>query len=208
MYQDASPVCHHSGSLPCSTVLFGCEEDVLHHVRLVFKHLQLPHFHHLDYCTSKITSKAILQNHTKDARCNTTSTAMWNTILSLPNLMPLTTVLLCSQKQHFNSHHNETVSSYRPITLLSVPKKVSAHVLLARIQPLLDMTRRPQQSGFAAGRSTIDAILALRLLSEIHWEFDCPLQAAYLDIKAAFDSVDRRALWKALRGLEAYRTFC
>jgi len=63
----------------------------------------------------------------------------------------------------------------------------------------LDMTRRPQQSGFTAGRTTIDAILALRLLSEIHREFDRPLQVAYLDIKAAFDSVDRQALWKALR---------
>jgi len=31
-------------------------------------------------------------------------------------------------------------NSYRPITLLSVPAKVSAHVLLARIQSLLDMT--------------------------------------------------------------------
>jgi len=55
-------------------------------------------------------------------------------------------------------------SSYRPITLLSIPGKVFAHVLLARIQPLLDATRRPQQSGFVAGRSTIGAILALRLL--------------------------------------------
>jgi len=72
-------------------------------------------------------------------------------------------------------------------------------VLLARIQPLLDATRRPQQSGFVAGRSTIDAILALRLLAEIHREFDRPLHVAFLDIKAAFDSVDRQALWKALR---------
>ena len=54
--------------------------------------------------------------------------------------------------------------NYRPITLLSVPGKVFAHVLLARTQPLLDMTRRPEQSGFVAGRSTMDAILALRLL--------------------------------------------
>jgi len=91
-------------------------------------------------------------------------------------------------------------SNYRPITLLSVPGKVFAHVLLARLQPLLDATRRPQQSGFVAGRSTIDAILALRLLSELHREFDQPLNVAYLDIKAAFDSVDRKALWKALRG--------
>ena len=59
-------------------------------------------------------------------------------------------------------------SNYRPITLMSVPGKVFAHVILTHIQPPLDRTRRPQQSGFTRGRSTIDAILALRLLSEIH----------------------------------------
>ena len=90
-------------------------------------------------------------------------------------------------------------SNYRPITLLSVPGKVFAHVILARIQPLLDRTCRPQQSGFTRGRSTIDAILAVRLLSEIHREFNRPLNVAYLDIRAAFDSVDRCTLWKALR---------
>ena len=47
----------------------------------------------------------------------------------------------------------------------------------------------------------MDAILALRLLSEIHREFDRPLYVAYVDLKAAFDSVDRLALWKALRGM-------
>ena len=90
-------------------------------------------------------------------------------------------------------HRNEC-SSYRPITLLSVPGKVFAHVLLARLQPLLTPARRPQQSGFTAGRSTMDAILALRLLSEIHREFRRPLHVAYVDLKSAFDSVDRQAL--------------
>ena len=37
-------------------------------------------------------------------------------------------------------------SSYRPITLLSVPSKVFAHVLLARLDPLLQKHRRPHQS--------------------------------------------------------------
>ena len=73
-------------------------------------------------------------------------------------------------------------------------------MLLARLQPLLDATRRPQQSGFVAGRSTIDAILALRLLSELHREFDHSLNVTYLDIKVAFDSVDRKASRKAVRG--------
>jgi len=47
----------------------------------------------------------------------------------------------------------------------------------------------------------LDAILALRLLAELHQEFNRPLQVAYVDLKSAFDSVDRKALWKALRGI-------
>ena len=39
----------------------------------------------------------------------------------------------------------------------------------------------------------LDAILALRLLSELHREFGRPLNVAYIDIKAAFDSVNRNA---------------
>jgi len=38
------------------------------------------------------------------------------------------------------------------------------------------------------------------LLSELHYAFSRPLHAAYIDVKAAFDSVDRAALWKALKG--------
>ena len=49
--------------------------------------------------------------------------------------------------------------NYRGITLLSVPGKVFAHVLLARIKPLLMKQRRQQQSGFTPGRSTADRIL-------------------------------------------------
>ena len=92
-------------------------------------------------------------------------------------------------------------SSYRPITLLSVPGKVFAHVLLARLDPLLQNHRRPHQFGFSRCRSTLDAILALRLLAEIHREFQQPLYAAFVDLKAAFDSVYRTAFWKAMRGI-------
>ena len=92
-------------------------------------------------------------------------------------------------------------NSYRPITLLSVPGKVFAHILLARLNPLLHSKRRPQQSGFTKSRSTLDAILALRLLAELHREFQKPLHVAYIDLKSAFDSVDRSALWKAMQGI-------
>lgn len=57
-------------------------------------------------------------------------------------------------------------------------------------QPLLLKTRRPQQSGFSHGRSTIYATLALKIFFELHREFDHSLNAAFLDIKSAFDSAD------------------
>jgi len=40
-----------------------------------------------------------------------------------------------------------------------------------------------------------------QLLSEVHREFSQPLHVAFVDLKAAFDFVDRLALWKALRGI-------
>jgi len=46
----------------------------------------------------------------------------------------------------------------------------------------------------------MDAILTLRLLAELHRNFNRQIHVAYIDIKSAFDSVDRVALWKALRG--------
>jgi len=98
-------------------------------------------------------------------------------------------------------------ASYRPITLPSVPGKVFAHVQLSRIDSLLRSKRRFEQSGFTSGRSTLDTILALRLLSEVHREFSNPLHVAFVDLKAAFDSVNRLALWKALRGIEIPQYF-
>ena len=50
------------------------------------------------------------------------------------------------------------------------------------------------------GRSTADAILALRFLAEIHREFGRPLDVVCIDLKAA-DSVDRAAPWKSLEGI-------
>ena len=47
---------------------------------------------------------------------------------------------------------------------------------------LIHQSRRPQQPGFTAGRSTIDAILALRLLSEQHREFNRPVNVEFVDV--------------------------
>ena len=59
--------------------------------------------------------------------------------------------------------------------------------------------QRPQQSGLTPGRSTLDRIIALRLLAERRHEYRHPLYAAYIDLRAAFDSLDRNSLWNILK---------
>ena len=76
---------------------------------------------------------------------------------------------------------HQDCSNYRGITLLSVPGKVLAHLLLT------------------PGKSTTDHILALRVLVERQREFRQGMLAAYVDIKKAFDSVHRETLWDLLR---------
>lgn len=89
--------------------------------------------------------------------------------------------------------------NHRGITLLSVPSKVLALILLRRIRDHLLMNQRQEQSGFTPGKSTIDRILALRTIVEHCREFDRGLLAAYFDLKKAFDSVHRESLLEILR---------
>jgi len=51
---------------------------------------------------------------------------------------------------------------------MSVPGKVFTDIILWRLQPLLHRQQHPQQSGFTAGHSMVDAILALWHLSQLH----------------------------------------
>ena len=84
------------------------------------------------------------------------------------------------------------------ITLLSVPGKDLARILLDRVTQKLLNQQRHEQSGFTPKKSTLDHILALRSFTERLRHFrDTGLLATDVDLPMAFD-VNRDVLWTIL----------
>ena len=77
------------------------------------------------------------------------------------------------------------------VTLLSVPGKVLARILLDRVGRKLLTHQRHEKSRFTPMKSTVDRILALRVLTERLRDFRIGLLAAYVDLRKAVYSMDR-----------------
>ena len=89
--------------------------------------------------------------------------------------------------------------NYRGISLLSVPGKVLCKVLQRRFVDKVDWCLRESQCGFRKGRSCIDHVFTVRMLVEKAREFQKPLYFCFIDLKKAYDSVNRNALWMLLK---------
>jgi exonuclease III len=90
-------------------------------------------------------------------------------------------------------------ANYRPISLTSVLRKLfelCLHEDLLATAPPLDNV----QGGFRAERSTLDQALVLHELCRQHTldHDNTPPVLCFLDIKQAYDSVDRNIIWRAL----------
>ena len=55
-----------------------------------------------------------------------------------------------------------------------------------------------EQCGFRPGRSTADMLFVVRRLQELGRRKKVPLYMCFVDLKKAYDSVDREMLWKVL----------
>ncbi|KAG2466051.1 ZP4 protein, partial [Polypterus senegalus] len=84
-------------------------------------------------------------------------------------------------------------------TLLSVPGNVLVRVILNRISDQLLTYQRPEQSGLTPKKSTIDCILALRVLMERKHQYQQSFFTAFVDFHKVFESVDQAALWDIMR---------
>ena len=85
--------------------------------------------------------------------------------------------------------------------MCELPFNITALCSQRNFLPTLGWFKRKfVQSGFTSGWTTMDVILALRLLFKVQHEFIQPLHDTFVDLKVVFDSVNRLALWKILRG--------
>ena len=90
-------------------------------------------------------------------------------------------------------------TNYRGISLLSVPGKVLALVLLERLQAVIDPQLSETQCGFQKGRGTIDQIWVTRQVLEKAVEYKVPVHLCFVDLSKAYDSVNRTAMLAVLR---------
>jgi hypothetical protein len=98
----------------------------------------------------------------------------------------------------FKKGDKSCVTNYRPISLTETLRKLFEGLILHTIKPLLDPFLDVAQSGFRANHSTVNQVACLNeTLIKRKEEWD-NYMIAFLDIKAAYDSVERRLLWEIL----------
>ena len=71
-------------------------------------------------------------------------------------------------------------------------------MIVFRMRDTVDKVLREAQCGFRKGRGCVDQIIIVRLIIEKYLSCQTRLVLSFINYEQAFDSVDRRALAKAL----------
>ncbi|CAH8629789.1 unnamed protein product, partial [Schistosoma margrebowiei] len=98
----------------------------------------------------------------------------------------------------YKKGQKSSCDSHRGISLTNIVSKILASIILRRLIKAREEQTRENQAGFRPGRGCIDQIFTLRQVLEHRCTFRRPTIVVFLDLKAAFDSVDREVLWQCL----------
>ncbi len=98
------------------------------------------------------------------------------------------------------------IANYRPITLLNTDYRLLTRVLATRFGPALNKVIGPEQTAFLPGRQIGDSVRLLQMLPAAlraarvadNAAFDSSGAIAFLDVKGAYDTVDRTFLYEVL----------
>jgi len=85
--------------------------------------------------------------------------------------------------------------NWRGIALLDVAGKVIGRLIQTRLQRLAERELSDTQCGFRKGRSCTDQIFTVSQIVEKLFEHRTPGFLVFIDLKKAYDSVPREALW-------------
>lgn len=88
--------------------------------------------------------------------------------------------------------------NWRGIALLEVMGKVVAKIILSRLQHLAEDTLPEEQCGFRRGRGCTDMTFVVRQIIEKCHEHRTKAYLVYVDLRKAYDSIPRAALWDVL----------
>lgn len=89
-------------------------------------------------------------------------------------------------------------ANHRPISLLSIPGKVYALILLHRVSDQVDSQLLESQCAFRSNRGLSDATYKLRSIMYKCHRYKKSLYLAFVDLRKAYDSIPRDALWRVL----------
>ena len=88
--------------------------------------------------------------------------------------------------------------NYRPISLLCHTYNLYERLILNRVSPLLEQHRIKEQAGFCPGKSCTSQLLNLTQHIEDGYQRGMITGAAFLDLSAAYDTVNHRILIQKL----------
>ena len=91
----------------------------------------------------------------------------------------------------------QSCSNYRGIKLISHTMKLWERIIERRLRS--DLTFSNEQYGFIPGKSTTDALFALRVLMEKYREGQKELLCVFVDLEKAYDKVPREEVWYCTR---------
>lgn len=94
--------------------------------------------------------------------------------------------------------NSSDIKDFRPISLTEVPRRIIEKCLALLLKPF-EQRLSPMQGGFREHRSTLDQAAVLQQVMTTRYKESKPTLVAFLDIKAAYDSVDRQLLWTGCR---------
>ena len=93
-------------------------------------------------------------------------------------------------------------ANHRTIALLSDASKVMLKILHARLQRYANQELPDVQAGFRKGRGTRDQTANIRCITEKAREFQQNIYLCFISYAKAFDYLDHKKLWKALKEKE------